>query len=78
MISTEEFLELFREEFEDTDVQLIILSTDFKKIDEWDSLVALSIIAMVDEEFEVLLTGNDMMKCATIDDLYLRISSLLS
>lgn len=78
MMTLEKFLEHFCEELEDTDLNKIDTSTDFKNIEEWDSLVALSIIAMIDEEFEVLLTGNDMMKSTTIEDLYDLIKNKLS
>jgi len=64
------FFEHFCEELDETDIDEISVKTDFKNIEEWDSLVALSIIAMVDEEFEILLTGSDMMSSTTIEDLY--------
>jgi acyl carrier protein len=70
MKTLNEFFELFCEELDEVDIENINIKTDFKKIEEWDSLVALSIIAMIDEEFEVLLTGSDMMNCTSIEDLY--------
>ena len=78
MMTLEEFFEHFCEELDETDIENINIKTDFKNIDEWDSLVALSIIAMIDEEFEVLLTGSDMMNSTTIEDLYNLILSKLS
>ena len=44
--------------------------TKFRALDEWSSLAALSILAMVDEEYEVQLKGDDMRKAITIADLY--------
>ena len=44
-----EFIENFANQFDDTDVSEITAATEFKALDEWSSLVALSIIAMVDE-----------------------------
>jgi len=70
VITLEDFFKLFCDELDEVDLENISIKTDFKNIDEWDSLVALSIIAMIDEEFEVLLTGSDMMKSTTIVDLY--------
>ena len=46
-----EFIENFANQFDDTDVSEITAATEFKALDEWSSLVALSIIAMVDEEY---------------------------
>lgn len=64
------FVSRFCEELENTDIHTVTASTDFKKLDEWDSLVALSVIAMVDDEFEVRVTGSDIQDSATIEDLY--------
>ncbi len=70
MKTLEEFLELFCDELDHTDPSKITSSTDFKNIGEWDSLLALSIISMIDEEFEILLTGNDMLNSTSLADLY--------
>jgi len=78
MMTLDKFIELFCEELEDTNPDKIDINTDFKNIEEWDSLAALSIIAMIDEEFEVLVTGSDLMKSTTIEDLYKLIESKLS
>ena len=71
------FIEKFCEQLEDTDISTINSSTDYKKIGEWDSLVALSVIAMIDEEFEVIITGDDIDGNTTIEDLYNTIQSRL-
>jgi acyl carrier protein len=42
----------------------------FKDLDEWDSMTALSMIAMVDEEYSVKLTGNEIKQAQTIEDLF--------
>jgi acyl carrier protein len=78
MMTLEKFFEFFCEELDDTDIEKINIKTDFKNIEEWDSLVALSIIAMIDEEFEILVTGSDMMKSTTIEELYNLVLSKLS
>ena len=44
--------------------------TVFKELDEWSSLIALSVIAMVDEEYDVTLKGNDVKSASTIEDLF--------
>ena len=48
-----EFISKLAELFEDTDVSAFTAGIEFKKLDEWSSLMALSIIAMIDEEYEV-------------------------
>ena len=65
-----EFIENFAEQFDDTDASEITAATEFKSLDEWSSLIALSVIAMVDEEFGVALKAVDFRDAATIKDLY--------
>lgn len=65
-----EFIEHFAELFEDTDVAEFKAETKFHDLDEWSSLMALNIIAMVDEEYEVTIKGNDIGKAITIQELF--------
>ena len=65
-----EFVEKFAEQFDYTDPSEIKADTRFRDIDEWSSLVGLSVIAMVDEEFDVLLKGEDMRQANTPEELY--------
>ena len=69
------FLEKFAELFEDTDPAEITLETPFKDLDEWSSLMALSVIAMCDEEFEVKIKGDDIRQSTTVEDLYNRVAA---
>lgn len=64
------FVENFAELFEDTDPTTILACTEFKTLDEWSSLLALSVIAMVDEEFDVQLKGDDIKSAVTVEDLF--------
>lgn len=65
-----EFIGNFANQFDETDVNEFTASTKFKELDEWSSLMALSIIAMVDEEYDVRIKGDDVRTAATIEDLY--------
>ncbi len=57
-------------QFDDTDANLFTAETKFREIDGWSSLIALSIIAMVDEEYDVTLKGDDIRNAKTIQDLF--------
>ena len=72
-----EFVAHFAEQFDDTDVSEFKPETEFRKLDEWSSLMALSIIAMVDEEYNVTLQGTDMKAAETIGDLFNVVQSKL-
>lgn len=65
-----DFLANFAEQFDDTDPGEIKAETVFKDLDEWSSLIALSIIAMVDEEYDVTLKGDDVRNSSTVEDLF--------
>ena len=71
-----EFIEKFAEQFDDTDPAEITATTVFKDLDEWSSLAALSIIAMIDEEYDVTIKGNDINNAATVEDLFKTVEAL--
>lgn len=64
------FIQNFADQFDETDSSVFVASTEFKKLDEWSSLIALSIIAMVDEEYDVTIKGDDIISAVTIEDLF--------
>ncbi len=64
------FIEHFAEQFDDTDASEFKAETVFRELEEWSSIIALSIIAMVDEEYEVTLKGDDIRSANTIEDLF--------
>lgn len=70
MKTLSEFVELFAEQFDETDPSEIKAETVFHDLDEWSSLTGLSVIAMVDEEFDVALKGDDVRDAVTVEDLY--------
>ena len=65
-----EFIAHFAEQFEETDANEFGSETKFRELDEWSSLIALSVIAMVDEEYDVTLKGDDIRNSDTIEDLF--------
>ncbi|MBE6289107.1 MAG: acyl carrier protein [Bacteroidaceae bacterium] len=69
------FIEKFAEQFDDTELPELTAETKFKELDEWSSLVALSVIAMVDEECHISMSAMDIRESDTIEDLYNKIFS---
>lgn len=55
-----EFVSNFAAQFDETEESVFTPETRFREIEEWSSLVALSVIAMVDEEYDVTLKGDDI------------------
>ena len=72
-----EFIQNFADQLDDTDAEVLTPETEFRQLDDWSSLAALSIIAMVDEEFDVALRGDDVKDSVTVEDLYNRVIAKL-
>lgn len=70
-----EFIEHFAEQFDETDINEFTPKTVFHDLDEYSSLMALSIIAMINEEYDVTLKGDDMSAAVTIEDLFNTVKS---
>jgi acyl carrier protein len=69
-----EFLKKIEEQFQDTPIGTLKLETQFKETDEWGSLVALCIIAMVDESYGKTLSGDELSSCDTIKDIFQKVA----
>lgn len=57
------------EECMDIDEDTLSVEDELDTYDEWDSVTALSIIAMVDETFGKTITGEDLRKAKTVADV---------
>lgn len=69
-MTLDEFVARFAEEFDETPEEEFKAETVFKDLDEWGSLTALSIISMVDEEYDKRVTGAELRSVSTIEELY--------
>lgn len=69
------FLADFAEQFDDTDSSEIQEDTVFHDLEEWSSLVGMSLIAMVKTEYGCTITGKEIRECVTVRDLFNLVSS---
>ncbi len=69
-MTLDEFVKAFAAEFDETPEDQFKADTEFKTFEEWGSLTALSIISMVDENMDKVITGADIRSCNTIEELY--------
>ena len=69
MITREQILHLLKNLFEDINTDDFNLDTEFKNNDEWDSMTALSLITLLDQEFNVNISGEKIKEMTTIQDL---------
>ena len=48
----------------------ISLQDDFREYNEWDSLAALSFLAMLNEEYDVIISRRDFDDMITLEQIY--------
>lgn len=70
-----EFIEHFAEQFEDAPECELSAETNFRDLDGWSSMVALCVMAMCDEEYDVKLKADEMRNANTIGELYETVKS---
>ena len=68
-INSNDFLKVFSEVFDDQDPNDFNLKTNFKENDEWDSLTALSLITILDENYKKKISGDELLNINTIEEL---------
>lgn len=72
-----DFIQNFADQFEDTALSVLTPETNYRDLNEWSSLIALSVLAMIDEEYDVQLKGEEMRATNTIQELFDLVSSKL-
>lgn len=72
-----DFIQNFADQFEETELDVFAPETNYRELDEWSSLIALSVLAMIDEEYDVQLKGEEMRATKTIQELFDLVSSKL-
>lgn len=70
-----DFVVNFAEQFDDTDPSVIHARTVFHDLDEWSSLVAMSVMALAKTQYGKTITGTEMRECVTVEDLFNLIAS---
>jgi len=68
MIDNNKFVSQFKEVL-DIESQEIGLDLEFRNMEEWDSLALLSVIAMIDDEYDIIIKGNSFKELKTIGDI---------
>ena len=69
MIDENEFLTNFEAQFDDLQPNSMALDTPFRDAEGWGSLVGLSIIAMIDESYDLIISADELKQCQTPQDV---------
>lgn len=70
MNNIEEFISTLETEFDELEPGTLKPDTKFSDLDEWSSMHSLIIIALIDSEYEVTITGEDLMGISKVEELY--------
>ncbi len=65
-----DFIARIEKEFEEVKPGTITLETEFRKLEGWSSMLALILIASIDEDYGVTLSAEELGKCKSISDLF--------
>jgi acyl carrier protein len=74
-MSIEKFIEDFEEAVEDIEPGSLTAVTKFRELGAWDSLAVLTVIAMVDAEYDVRLKADALKSCETLEALFAQVSA---
>lgn len=73
----QEFIEKFAENFEEVTVEDFAPETNFKELDEWSSFLALSVMAMIGDEYDVTISAQEMRDVETVQEIFDVVNSKL-
>lgn len=65
----ENFLEIFKETL-DIEERTLSMTDEFRSYEEWDSIANLSVIALIDEEYDVVIENSDFKNINTLQELW--------
>ena len=74
-MNIDNFIENFAGEFDESPVEAFVPTTEFKTLEEWNSLTALSVISMIDDQYNKTITGADLRGSKTLEDLFNLVAS---
>ena len=72
-----DFIQNFADQFDEIDVNTLTPETNFRELEEWSSMVALSMLAMIDDEYDVQLKADEMRQTTLIQELFDLVQSKL-
>lgn len=69
-INKESFLEGLKNQFESSEAENVKLDIKFTQLATWDSLTRFSIIAFVEDDYNIEITAEQLTSFETPNDLY--------
>ncbi|GAB3902936.1 acyl carrier protein [Mucilaginibacter boryungensis] len=70
MINKDFFLNGLKEQFEEGDADSLTFDTEFESLDTWDSLTRFSIIAFINDDYQIIIGPDDFKKLKTPQEIF--------
>ena len=77
-VNIEDFVKNVADLFFEADPASFTSATKFKELPEWSSLIALSLVAMIEDEYGIRVKGDDIRAAETILDLFHKVEKTSS
>ena len=65
-----DFIKNFADQFDDTDASEITAGTNFRDLEEWSSMIGLSVLNMSEKKYGVTLTFDELKSANTVQELF--------
>lgn len=65
-----EFIENFVDQFDDLELADVTPNTVMRDLDEWSSMIGLSLLNMAEKSYGVQLTFDELRNAITVQDLF--------
>jgi acyl carrier protein len=78
MITIDEFIERLEYEFDTLEPGKLKADTILRDVIDWNSVNALILIAMVNTEYNVILSADDLREIKTVMDIYTIVTTKMS
>jgi acyl carrier protein len=66
----QQLIDQIENEFDEVQPGTIKPESSFREMDGWSSMHALILIALIDNEYDILLTGEQLKNAQTVQDLF--------
>ena len=66
----QEFIKNIHSAFDDAPHMVLLPESNLRAIEGWNSMHVLLLVAMIDLEYQVLLSGEELKRVETIQDLF--------
>lgn len=70
-----DFIQNFANQFDDTEASEFCADTNFRELDEWSSMIGLSLLNMAEKHYGVQLTFDELRGVNTVQELFNVISN---